>query len=137
MDADFRLAELSRREAERRSDWLLLLVSLAVIGASFVLSPSPEVVSLWGWPVPRLCLFSILFDRPCLGCGLTRSFVYLGHGDVVEAFSLHRLGPVFYVIVLAQVPLRAMRLWRAAHLPPLEHVLPIDESAEGSSQTGP
>ena len=137
MDADARLAEHWRREAERRSDWMLLLVSLAVIGASLVLSPSPEVVSLGGWPVPRLCLFSILFDRPCLGCGLTRSFVYLGHGDVIQGFALHRLGPVFYIFVLAQIPLRTVRLWRAARLPPVDLTAASMENDGGTTPSMP
>jgi hypothetical protein len=43
---------------------------------------------------------------------LTRSFTYMGHGDIEGAFSLHMLGPFLYVFVAAQVPLRSWRVWK-------------------------
>ena len=88
------------------------MLSSAVVLASVMLSPSAEAVSLWGWEVPPLCLYSNLFGVECFGCGLTRSFTYMGHGDIHGAFDLHALGPLLYLVVLAQVPLRAWRLLR-------------------------
>ncbi len=85
---------------------------MAVLLASVMLSPSTEAVFLWGWEVPPLCLYSNLFGVECFGCGLTRSFTYMGHGDIHGAFALHALGPFLYAVVLAQVPLRSWRLLR-------------------------
>ena len=107
MDAAERL-----RRSRRSTDWWLLILCSAVILASMVLTPSDGAVSLFGWQVPPLCLFSNLTGIDCLGCGLTRSFTYLGHGDWNSALDRHRLGPIFYVLVLSQLPLRAVRLWR-------------------------
>ena len=80
-----------------------------------VLTPSSEAVSLFGWEVPPLCIFSAVFGLDCFGCGLTRSFTYVGHGQLSEALQLHKLGPIVYLLVFAQLPLRSFRLWRTRH----------------------
>jgi hypothetical protein len=49
----------------------------------------------------------------CPGCGMTRSFTYMGHGQIVDAFRLHMLGPFLYTLVVVQIPLRVMRLWQS------------------------
>ncbi len=71
---------------------------------------------MFGWDIPPLCLFSNLTGMDCFGCGLTRSFTYMGHGDVAAAFARHMLGPLFYVLVVAQVPLRTWRLWQTRRI---------------------
>mgnify|MGYP001998167492 CR=1 FL=1 len=100
------------RRVRRSTDGWLLGLSGAVLLASMVLTPSREAVTLFGWVVPPLCMFSNLTGIDCLGCGLTRSFTYLGHGNLKSALDLHRLGPIFYILVLSQVPFRAWRLWK-------------------------
>jgi len=42
------------------------------------------------------CWFRRLTDLPCLGCGLTRSFVAVSHGDLLSAFGHHLAGPLLY-----------------------------------------
>jgi hypothetical protein len=105
------LAERLRR-SRRSTDWGLLVLCTLVVFASMVLTPADEAVSLYGWEIPPLCIFSNLTGMDCLGCGLTRSFTYIGHGDLPSALDRHLLGPIFYILVLSQVPLRAWRLWR-------------------------
>ncbi len=100
------------RRSRRSVDLGMLVLCALVVLASVVLTPSDESVSIYGWEVPPLCIFSNLTGLDCLGCGLTRSFVYLGHGDLSAALDRHRMGPIFYILVLSQVPLRAWRLWR-------------------------
>lgn len=39
----------------------------------------------------------------CPGCGLSRSFVSLSHGDVSGAFQFHLFGPLVYVIFVASL----------------------------------
>ncbi len=103
------------RTLQRQTDtWLLAVCSLVVVG-SMVLTPSSEAVTLLGWKLPPLCLYSALLGVECFGCGITRSFTYMGHGQLTEALTLHSLGPVAYVLVAAQVPLRAWRLWSSRH----------------------
>ncbi len=76
-----------------------------------ILEPSVGAVSLFGHRIPTLCMFRLLTGHRCPGCGLTRSFTFMGHGRVAEAFHLHVLGPALYVLVAAQIP---YRLWRVA-----------------------
>lgn len=64
------------------------MVSIAVLGASFVLAHT----ALHG-PV---CLIRYEYHVPCPGCGITRSLDACWHGDVLTAFRYHPLGiPLF------------------------------------------
>ena len=101
------------RRARRSTDAWLLGISVLVVLASMVLTPSTQAVSVLGWELPPLCIFSILTGLDCFGCGLTRSFTFLGHGDLKSALDLHRLGPIFYALVLSQIPFRAWCLWKS------------------------
>lgn len=52
------------------------------------------------WPVPSVdggdpsCIMRLLTGLPCPGCGMTRSWVHLAHGDVVTAFEYNLFGPL-------------------------------------------
>lgn len=50
---------------------------------------------------PVLCPFRALTGLPCPGCGLTRSWVYLMHGDVAPALASNWFGPVLILAVIA------------------------------------
>lgn len=74
-----------------------LLLS-GVFAASILLplpSPSGQITHL-----PSVCLFYHLTGLPCPGCGLTRSFVCLGHGHFRESLHWHPLGFVIYAVFL-------------------------------------
>lgn len=43
------------------------------------------------------CPSVLLFDRPCPGCGLTTSWTNLLHGNILESFRNHPLGPIMYL----------------------------------------
>ena len=75
--------------------WILLS---AVFVASILL-PLPSALGRIG-SLPSICLFYHFTGLPCPGCGLTRSFVCLGHGHVFEALHWHPLGPAIYVVLL-------------------------------------
>ncbi len=108
------LARRARARArEQQADLVLLIGSVAVVVLSAVLTPSDSVLSLFGWELPGLCLWKNMTGMDCMGCGLTRSFTWMGHGDVVSAFERHKVGPFLYLVVLVQVPIRGHRLVRA------------------------
>jgi hypothetical protein len=51
---------------------------------------------------PDLCLFKILFHRECWGCGMTRAFWYVLHGDVRQALAMNwRVALVFPIVTWA------------------------------------
>ena len=103
-----------------RAEAYLLVAAVLVVGLSAVLTPSDSVLTLLGWPVPPLCVWKNLTGMDCVGCGLTRSFTWMGHGELSRAWSIHRLGPVLYAAVAAQIPWRAFRLFRQWRLRPPE-----------------
>ncbi len=52
------------------------------------------------WPVQSVdsgeptCLLRIMTGLPCPGCGMTRAWVHLAHGDVLTAFEYNVFGPL-------------------------------------------
>ncbi len=92
----------------------MLLMSVGVLVLSLVLTPGAEVVRLGGWDVPVLCTSRRVFDVECLGCGMTRAFVFLAHLDLASAWSVNKLGLPMFLLVLGQIPYRAWRMWGSA-----------------------
>lgn len=76
----------------------------AICGAVLLLSvalPLPQNGTILG--LPSLCPFHNLSGVPCPGCGLTRSFVCLAHGQIAAAFEFHPLGPLLFAGAIAGV----------------------------------
>jgi len=99
-------------------DRVVLAIALAVVLVSMLISITPAgrvAVDAGGrLPMPRVCMFRASTGIDCPSCGLTRSFVCLGHFDLTAAWHYHRLGPVLYLVVLLQLPLRTLRIaWPA------------------------
>jgi hypothetical protein len=87
-------------------------MAIAALTASFLLRVRPdekiELSFLQGWPAPELCQSRAWFGWECPGCGLTRSFIYLAHGDIAASLAVHRVGWLLALLVVLQVP---YRLW--------------------------
>ncbi len=45
---------------------------------------------------PVLCPFQRVFGAPCLGCGMTRAFWQIVHGNFRAAFTLNALSFLFF-----------------------------------------
>lgn len=97
---------------DRSMLWLGLLVFLA----SLLMSPDPDMLTVFGVDVPVLCGYRLFTGMDCLGCGLTRSFTYMTHLQPMEAFAMHKAGPVAWLCVVGQVPYRAWKLGAAARM---------------------
>lgn len=95
----------------------IFALCFSVIFLSVVLTPSPEGVSLFGIPAPPLCMWSQLTGSSCPGCGLTRSFTYMGHGQIVDAFRMHKLGPLGWAFVATMIPWHGVKMVRAFRRP--------------------
>lgn len=92
---------------------MLCVASAVVVLACLFEVHSDQRVALAclpGWPLPEMCLSRSAFGVSCPGCGLTRSFVYLAHGDWTASWTMHRLGWLLALAVVLQLPYRAWAL---------------------------
>lgn len=70
------------------------------------------------WPVQSVdsgeptCILRILTGLPCPGCGMTRSWVHLAHGDVAAAFEYNLFGPLAMATAAGLVVYTAVALVR-------------------------
>jgi hypothetical protein len=94
--------------ARRSRHRMMLVVCGLVVLLAFALQVRSDqrVEFAWlpGLPMPEMCWSRSLFGVRCPGCGLTRSVVYLAHGDWQASLGMHRIGIVMAVAILAQFP---------------------------------
>jgi hypothetical protein len=93
----------------------LLLLCSAVVSLSLLLStrgPEQVIVPIVNLPLPGLCMSKNLFNAECPGCGMTRCFISLAHGDLQAAWNFNPAGLLFFALVVSQIPLRAIQIWR-------------------------
>ncbi len=68
--------------------WYILLGIPALFICAFLLFLLPQVLNL------PFCAVRSFLNIDCPGCGLTRSFAYLSHGQVRTSIDFHPLGIV-------------------------------------------
>ena len=78
----------------RALDALLGLFALSALLGSVALGLSGDTVMLGDHALGATCWSRHLLDLSCPFCGMTRSFVALGHGDVAASFGFHPAGPL-------------------------------------------
>lgn len=97
----------------------MLCVTCLVVVLSFLLEVRPDDrVVLHGWtdyPAPPVCMSNAWFGVKCPGCGLTRSFIHLAHGNWEASIRIHRLGWLLAAAVLIQFPYRLASLRSQGH----------------------
>ncbi len=90
------------------------MLCLAVAGLALLLEVhSDQRVAfsfLPRWPLPETCPSRSLLHVECPGCGLTRSFVHLAHGDWQAAWAIHPVGILLALAVVLQIPYRIIAL---------------------------
>ncbi len=62
---------------------------------TFVLFVSVMLEPFQEGPV-EICVFKSLTNLPCPGCGMTRSFVYFAHADLLNSFLIHPFGAILF-----------------------------------------
>lgn len=110
--------------AARKTNAGMVFLLLSGVLAASVLLPLPHGAGGQIGHLPSICLFYHLTGLPCPGCGLSRSFVCLGHGHFWESLHWHPLGPVIF-LVFALLWLRCGLYWLRGvtwlPLPPRAH----------------
>ncbi len=105
---------------------VFLLMSAAVLLCSVLMTSHGEsTVRVPGvaFQMPETCMSRRVWGIDCPGCGLTRSFISMSHGQFGRAFSFNPAGPIVYLFVLVQIPwhlYQMFRLWKRRR--PIESV---------------
>lgn len=76
--------------------WFAAAIAALVLVASVVWAPS-------AFPKLQLCMFRRYTGLSCPGCGMTRAFCALGHGEWSAAWSFHPFGYPLYALTIAIV----------------------------------
>lgn len=95
----------------------VLAVSTAVLAVSLLLNVGDQnnvTVPVVG-KLPGICAWKRAFDVDCPGCGLTRSFISLAHGDIGSAWHFNPASLLMFAVLLYQFPYRIIQLWRLSH----------------------
>ncbi len=90
-------------------------MAAAVLLMSFLMrSEGAKSVFLPGFQnaMPETCSSKRVFGIDCPGCGLTRSFISISHGNLARAWELNRASIVVYLFVAIQIPWHALQIWR-------------------------
>jgi len=83
---------------------LQLLAGLALV-LSWVF-PAAATPTIW------VCPFERFLHLPCPGCGLTRAFCAIGHGEFAAAWAFNPFGYVFYGGAVAALVWPFVARWR-------------------------
>ena len=89
---------------------MLLAATAVILLAGALTVVEGDRVALAGVRLPPTCASRSIFGVNCPGCGLTRSFVLLAHGDWSAAWQMHPLGWLLGLATVAQLPYRIAAL---------------------------
>ena len=94
---------------------VILGLCVSVLALSLLMSVRERTQVLipgLGVPLPELCHMRRYVGVDCPGCGLTRSFISLAHGRVMDAWRYNPGAFLLFPLMLIQIPLRSAQLWR-------------------------
>jgi len=109
------LAGMGCARRSRKRDLEILVTACLVVILSYALRVQGDRVVIWflpRWPLPQVCGARAWLGITCPFCGLTRSFIYLAHGQWEAAWRCHRLGWLLAGLTAAQIPYRLLALGR-------------------------
>src|SRR5262245_22769054 len=94
-----RLADPATSARRWRYHLAWLLVAVVVLSIAAVCRVPEAAVTLPGMatPLPEICLSRRLLGLDCPGCGLTRCFVALAHGEMARAWRFNPAGLLWFV----------------------------------------
>lgn len=104
---------------ERASGWASHVANLGLcltvlLAAAVLRIDAADRVVLPGWnvPLPEVCSLRRATGAKCPGCGLTRSWIRLAHGQLAAAWRYHPAGPLLFGVALVLVPCELAQLAR-------------------------
>lgn len=97
--------------------WLSIGIILLSLALTVVDNERVAIRVLPQLLIPESCISKSWFGATCPGCGLTRSFVYLAEGNFALAWNVNRVGWIFALAVLVQIPYRTLALFKFQYLP--------------------
>lgn len=91
-----------------------LLCAVVLVAAACLQLHGSDHVRLPGGshPLPDVCTYRRWTGKPCPGCGLTRSFIAMAHGDWKRAWQFHPFGALLFAYCGCQVAFRGMQIMR-------------------------
>jgi hypothetical protein len=110
---DPHLVRPARRDATIH--WIFLAMATVVLALALLLeAPGGEavIVPLLGQPLPGMCTFRRFTGVDCPGCGLTRCFISMAHGDLAAAWRFNPAGILLFAAAVFQVPFRLFQIRR-------------------------
>jgi len=93
----------------------MLILSAPTVILSFLLhtdGPTDVVVPWVDVTIPPTCSMQSTLGIDCPGCGLTRSFISLAHGNLSASVAFNPAGVLLFAIALFQIPYRILQLLR-------------------------
>ena len=93
---------------------VILAACLAIIAVTLWLGVERLAAERLGWRWGVYCLLNDWFGLECTSGGLVRSLEALAQVDVRGALAYHPIGPLFFGVVVFQVP---YRVWALAAWP--------------------
>lgn len=97
---------------------LIAAISIGVLVlAATMRSEGPSDVFLPGMKValPDICLTKSVLGVPCPGCGMTRSFISIAHGQWRRAWDFNPASFLMFVFIAGQLPWRLWQIRRILH----------------------
>ncbi|MEI6971053.1 MAG: DUF2752 domain-containing protein [bacterium] len=83
-----------------RFDWGNGVLDIVLSGGAFGVLLISVLLAQGSLPAIPLCQFNLLTGLPCAGCGITRAFCAIGHGDFGAAWNYNPLAFILYPATL-------------------------------------
>jgi hypothetical protein len=114
-DPQAALAAWRRRRLRHHATALVLSAGVLIAALALEVRNESEIVASGvDLAVPAACYWQRLLKTDCPGCGMTRSIVSMASGDVRAAWGFNAAGPLLFLVLLYQVPYRAVQCVRLA-----------------------
>ena len=85
---------------------MVFSVTMRSTGAHHVFLPRISV------PLPELCMTKSMLGIPCPGCGMTRGFISIAHGQWTRAWAFNPASFLMFAFVVGQIPWRFLQVMR-------------------------